>query len=1219
MTERQPHSPATTRLFLFFIGAALAASAQPSLEQQDFAYGERLFREGLFELSAIQFEAFPDRYPTSPKSPDAQWMAAESLFRLRRFDAAREAFLRYILRYPEAKNPDLAQFRMAECFELSGRTGAAAQSYRQVQHLHPKSRWAGEGLLRSASIAVRSDSLERAESLLTAVLESTGYPESRSRAAFLLSDILMRRNRPDEAMAVLQPIAARPARDPDRFEASVRMGSIQSEIGDWIPAKARFRSVLASPGVPDSLRQIAGFRLGRVEALMGDHADACRSFEGVLAAGVKTVDGDDVRWRLGLSQSASGRASDALKTFLNVDPAGNRGPSAGFEAAMILLAMNRLEEAEAAFLPLAEQAPAPVRLLSRLGLAETQSRRGADSEASASYSRFLFDFPDNPCADRVLLRKAVIDLNRTGRPEEAFGSLEKLWNRVPSSPCIPESQFRYARGLAGLGRAGEARLLMRRMTADQPFSAWADSAGVLLERLEWTNPLQATDLAGRIALILNASRGTPSPSFDYELGLFYFESLKDYSAAQSRLSSWLRAATDPDRADSARFMIADGYFRRSVLERNHPLADSALAALERMRPRAPADPLGLKIRMLQHRIAAIRGSGDAGRWISDLPPSCVTDPVETIRLFSLARSAMAIDSIAAAEQILSLLPKGGSPNQGDDIQDATLLLQALIGMKRGRIDFADSLLNRVSVSGSPPSVRSASNWFLAKRAETAGNAQAAVQRYRAAAAHPFFLAGGDSVLLCLGDALLASGEPDRAARVFEEALNLDSVSVSCSRLGLVTGHHSLRPALLRRLADAYRVAARTGPARNALIRYGACDTGPEGQRNLWTGLASLAETEGQMETARFFLSRRAESDSSAGGLAELADLDFRLGRFADAADGYTRAADAVENESSQASLTARKIISLLRLDRMADGESGRKAFESRFKGDPAFRELRAEIRLEQGMALIRQKSFEPAIDCLKDAADSRNPSLARKAELEHGRALLLMNRTDKGLDLMTDLIRRSAEDPLLPEIYLVLGEHYLRSGQTDNALAAFKKAMADSLNPEIQRKAATQCIRLYEGLQMTDAAIALTKRYLSRFSNAEDAFAKKIRLGIYYYELKEFERAVAQLRSLQSEAEPRDEAEIQYWIGKCYAEMGRFDEAIFEFLKVKYLCPPTQLPWAATALYEAGMAYLRIQRPESAKEMFSRIVRSEGVSSDLGRIAKQRADAIESGRNEPTL
>ncbi len=1219
MTRRQPHFPGTSWFFLLIIGAAVAASGQPSQEQQDFAYGERLFREGLFELSAIQFEAFPDRYPTSPKSPDAQWMAAESLFRLKRFDAAREAFLRYILRYPDAKNPDLAQFRMAECFELSGRTGAASQSYRQVQLLHPKSRWAGESLLRSAFLAVRSDSLERAEALLTAVLESPEYPESRSKAAFLLSDILMRRNRPDEAMRLLQPIAARPARDPDRFEASVRLGSIHSEIGDWSPAKAQFRAVLSSPGVVDSLRRIAGFRLGRIEALMGDHADACQSFEGVLAAGAEPVDGDDIRWWLGLSQSASGRPADALKSFQNVDPAGIRGPSAGFEAAMVLLRMNRPDEAEAAFLPLAEQAPAPVRALSRLGLADTQAGRGADAEASASYSRFLFEFPDNPCVDRVLIRKAVIDMERTGRPEEAFGSLEKLWNAFPASPCIPESQFRYARGLARLGRAGEARLLLRRLTADQPFSPWADSAGVLLERIEWTIPLQGTGLAGRLAPILNASLGTPSPFFEYDLGLFYFESLKDYSASRSRFLSWLRSAANSDRADSAWFMMADGFFRRSILEPNPLLTDSALACLDQLSSRPPADPLWVKTRLMRHRIAAVRGSGDAGRWVSDLPPSCVTDPNEVIRLVSRARSALAIDSIAAAERLLSLLPDGGGPDGGDERPGAIALLRALIEMKRGRLDSADSLFNRISVSGFPPSVRSASNWFLGKRVESAGRVKEAVPLYRAAAGHPFFLVEVDSVLLCLGNALLESGEPSRAARVFEEALHSDSVSVSCSRVGLGTGHHTLRPMLLRRLSDAYRAAARTGPARSALIRYGALEPGPDGRRNLWAGLASLAETDGQIQTARFFLSRVAAADSSAEGWAELADLDFRFGRFADAADGYSRAADMAGNESRQAELTAGRIVSLFRLDRLADGESGLKAFESRYKGDPSFRELRAGIRLEQGMALSRDKSFEPAIDCFKDAADSRNPSLARKAELEHGRALLLMNRTDKGLGLMTELIRRSAEDAILPEIYLVLGEHYLRSGQTDNALAAFKKAMADSLNPEIHREAVRQCIRLYEGLQMTDAAIALTKRYLSRFPGAEDAFAKKIRLGIYYYELKEFGRAVTQLRSLQPEAEPRDEAEIQYWIGKCYAEMGRFDEAIFEFLKVKYLCPPTQLPWAATALYEAGIAYLRLQRPDSARQMFTRIVQSEGVSSDLGRIAKQRADAIESGPNEPAL
>jgi tetratricopeptide (TPR) repeat protein len=1250
MTRRTHHFSRTAHFLavpFLLLGSALAAFGQQPQEQRDFDYGERLFREGLYELSAIQFETFPDRYPTSPKSPDAQWMAAESLFRLKRFDAAREAYLRYILRFPDAKNPDLAQFRMAECFDHSGRTGAASQSYWQVYILYPKSRWAGESILRCASLAAQSDSLARSETVLRTILEMPGYPESRPKAVFLLSDILRRRNRPDEAVRILKPMASRPARDPDRIEASIRLGTVFSEIGDWSPAKDQFRGILASPGVPDSLRRIAGFRLGRIEALTGDHADACQSFEACIATGAAEADGDDIRWWLGLSLAASGRESEALKVFQEVDPSGPRGPSAAFEAAMGLVRMNRLDEAESAFTPLAEHAPAAIRVLSLLALADAQCRRGSFMRASASYGRFLSEFPGDPSSDRVLLRKAVLDMEMNGRPEEAFESLERLWNAFPASICIPESQFRYAGMLARLGRTEESRLLLRRLITHQPFSSWADSAGAFLERIEWTVPLQGTGLAGALAPILNASFGTPSPSFEYDLGLFYFDSLKDYNAARSRLLSWLRNTPDSSRADSAWFRIAEGYFRRAVLERNPHLFDSARSSLGHIRPGPLTSPLVIRCRLMEYRIAAGRGSLDADRWIADLPPSCLSDPVEETRLFSLARSALSIDSIATAERILALIPTRPQGGFGDGSAGAALL-RAMIESRRDRIETADSLLDRLCAAGVPPSVRSASCWMRGRRAEIGGRVKEAASLYRKAGGHPFFLADGDSVLLSLGNALLESGEPAEAALVFEKVLASDSVSASCARLGLGGGGYTRRPVILRRLAEAYIAGREIEKARKTLLRYGAAVPGPEGRRILWTALSSLAEAEHQDETARFFLYRCASSDSSDAGWAKLADLDYRLGRYEDAVTGYARAADAARSESLKAGMTVGQIASLFRLDRLAEGESARKAFESRFKSDPSFREMQAEIRLEQGMALTRNKSFEQAVECFENVRDSRKSALVPRAEMEHGRALLLMNRTDKGLGLLTDLIRQYAEDPILPEIYLILGEHYLRSGQTDNALAAFKKALADSLNlsastspaarrggsernsnissrqiedspplaagsfnPAVGREAARQCIRLYEGLQMTDAAIALTKRYLARFPGAEDAFAKKIRLGIYYYELKEYERAVEQLRSLQPESEPVNEAEIQYWIGKCYAEMGRFDEAIFEFLKVKYLCPPTQLPWASTALYEAGMAYLRLQRPDSARQMFTRIVQSEGASSDLGRIAKQRADAIE--------
>jgi len=55
----------------------------------------------------------------------------------------------------------------------------------------------------------------------------------------------------------------------------------------------------------------------------------------------------------------------------------------------------------------------------------------------------------------------------------------------------------------------------------------------------------------------------------------------------------------------------------------------------------------------------------------------------------------------------------------------------------------------------------------------------------------------------------------------------------------------------------------------------------------------------------------------------------------------------------------------------------------------------------------------------------------------------------------------------------------------------------------------------------------------------------------YNFNLKDFILAANHLQSIMPEADFETEAEIQYWIGKSYYEMGHFEKAIYEFLKVK--------------------------------------------------------------------
>ena len=51
-------------------------------EEQDYAFAHGLYRDGLFQIAAEQFEKFVQKHPQSVRIQDAQFLRADCLFQL---------------------------------------------------------------------------------------------------------------------------------------------------------------------------------------------------------------------------------------------------------------------------------------------------------------------------------------------------------------------------------------------------------------------------------------------------------------------------------------------------------------------------------------------------------------------------------------------------------------------------------------------------------------------------------------------------------------------------------------------------------------------------------------------------------------------------------------------------------------------------------------------------------------------------------------------------------------------------------------------------------------------------------------------------------------------------------------------------------------------------------------------------------------------------------
>jgi tetratricopeptide (TPR) repeat protein len=1192
--------------------------SQESREKLEFLYGERLFKEGLFDLASIQFLRYIGDYPSSPRAPQAQWMAAESDLRSMKYEEARREYLRYVLDYPASPDADLAQLKMGECFEKEGQSEAAAQSYVRLYSMYPQSGRAAEGLYRTAVLYFGMDSLARAESTLRILLDLKSSPEITSKTTFLFADLFNRREKFEQAVKLLTPFLNRPAGDPDRVRAQFKLGRIMEAVGDWKKAMEHYQAaVLAS--TPDSTSQSALLRLGLLNVMLDAPAEAAGNFRQCVALNGKTFTAYQADYRLGKLEIAGGRFQDALNVFLQIDPDVPEPVRSEtlFEKAACLEALGKSAEAAPLYGALLTVPSVPLRKKSMLALAETDCRGGDSDSAFRLYDRYASEFPDDPNADRVCLRKAQIAFDSLGRAEDGFGSLMELWKRFPGSALVPEAQFRYAGRLEECGRKAEAAAFYNRIMGQYPFSDWAERADQRMESLEWNDAGTDASVSRGLSDIMTFLDGNfEGPQKNYRLGMFAFRTLKQYGASVVYLKRWLSGGDESVSADSALLTIAESYRRLCLLENRPAFADSSNRFFSILLGRFPGGPFAAnaRIRVMLH---ALESGPEAAVGI----PALESVPADTGAgsdrlLLRLARAAFRRDSLQFAMACLNRMgrdfPRGLRSSQA-------LFLKAVLEYRKGRWDSADSLFLECRDRIQNPSAKSDVDWYRGWIQRRKGNASEAVKDFEAALTGCPVSIPPDSLVFNLGDAYQETGGFEKAATLFENALRTDSARAEAVRFGLAPDFHSLKKPLLLRLAKAYSAQNEYPGAKRTLILYARENQEPAGRFLVWSSLSKLAEKEGNHDQARFFLEKIIETDPSDSAYAQLGLMSFSQGRYDEAIPALTRAAETALPGGARASLQSKIIGAMFRLDRITEAESRIKPFESQFKTLPGYREFLCEIELERGKAHARTKSYESALKSLKTVQDYKKSPLVPEADLETGRVLLLMNKTEKGMELLADLVKKYPNHPILPRVYLNLGDQYYRSNQIDNALSAFKVAAADSTHPDVASTAVRYLIKIYEGLQMTDAAMALTRTYLRRYPDAEDALQKKIQIGIYYYDLKEYDRAIDRFRNLKTEADPESEAEIQYWIGKCYADKGQYETAALEYLKVKYLSAPTQLPWATTALYEAGVAYLRLHQAANAKKMFEKIVTTEGATSDLGRIARQRIADIDQGKSEASL
>ncbi len=369
------------------------------------------------------------------------------------------------------------------------------------------------------------------------------------------------------------------------------------------------------------------------------------------------------------------------------------------------------------------------------------------------------------------------------------------------------------------------------------------------------------------------------------------------------------------------------------------------------------------------------------------------------------------------------------------------------------------------------------------------------------------------------------------------------------------------------------------------------------------------------------LQRFPETPEAREAKMNLAGMRYDAGEFESALALYMEVlgeaptGDKVAPASWELPVRKQAVLCLYKLNKAAFAENESKIFKMRFPDD---RNSMAEMQYASGELAVTGKNFPEAEKIFKKLrGDYRDTPSAIYGDYGLGKALLIQNKTEEALEVLTDIPRRYPKHPFLSTVYIGLGDFYQANQQWDNAITAFTKVMQDSAFDSNYRAAARYLINAYDLIGMHDRALALCRHYIARFPDDALTFNLRVKIGILLMNLMLYDDAIAHFRALKPFADAETEPEIQYYIGKSYLNAGKFEQAIAELLRVKFFSKPTKLPWDVTALYESALCYVRLKNYDRARQLFEQIVREQGSESEFGRFAKVKLVELEAmGKNE---
>jgi tetratricopeptide (TPR) repeat protein len=224
--------------------------------------------------------------------------------------------------------------------------------------------------------------------------------------------------------------------------------------------------------------------------------------------------------------------------------------------------------------------------------------------------------------------------------------------------------------------------------------------------------------------------------------------------------------------------------------------------------------------------------------------------------------------------------------------------------------------------------------------------------------------------------------------------------------------------------------------------------------------------------------------------------------------------------------------------------------------------------------------------------------------------------TAEAIDKLNLFLRESPDSPLIGQVYFKLATANYASDNLNLAASNYALAAESSKDPQLAYTALANLARVYQDLEDWGKASGIWRTIIERFSERENIVEIFFNLGFAYSQSGMFELAHEVYSRIPAIAKTEEqEGRAHYWTGISLKNMGRYDEAVREFLRVPYL--KTGGMWGVTSKLEAAVCYEMLGRYDEAEKIYRQVIASHGENSQWGGMARKALDKLEGRRQQP--